>query len=366
MFLDVEYARLIPKGPGHAGAQGIPAAPVLTIPRLAAEIPMEFQQPTHPSLVLLVRQLYRAGVIKQADLDPDVSIPALLESVLRRGVHSTLGSTELSNFLIGISDSQDDYYEVDGRLDDHIDEDKMPTADEQVRLFMAPQSMPTVFVGKKIAALEGIEPGLGQTVYAALEWAAWGGIGVFTISHVLHDIPYLYNLEDGDDIDLDEDGEGTTDPNEDDDERITADVLKQGLPDWADKAKLLLTPAQCLKAIQRPDTPEWAKQVVHATLAAADVFKAGTGNLGFVDRYEQEPFFRQAIIRFSDEDQIGRAADDYENMANQCSDNYTDLVHLARVDLRDVGNVKKWWQGVFDGCKLIHAIDQLLLALNDD
>lgn len=366
MFLDVEYARFIPKGPGVGNSERAPATAVLSIPRLSAGIPIEYQQPPHPSMLLLVRQLYRAGIITADDLAPEVSITALLESVLKRTVKDTLGKTELTGFGIGLSDSEDGWYCVDGRIDDHIDEDKMPTDDEQARLFMSVHNQPMVFVGKNLESLEAFEPGLGQTIYAVLEHAAWGGFGIFTINHVINDIGFLYGLEDG--IDPEEEGdaphEGTPE-DDDEDGPITVDLLKRNLPAWAGDAKLLLTPAQCLEVAQRADVPEWVSHVVNAAITAANAWKDGHGHLGFVDRYEQEPFHRQATVRFFEEDNIGRAIDDYEHMANQCSDSYIDLVHLMRVDLRDTEKVRKWWQGIENGCKLLHAVDQLLSVLSD-
>jgi PRTRC genetic system protein F len=374
MFLDIEWARLIPQGPGAASTQGIFAPPVLTLPRLGQSIPVEYQQPGHISLQNLVRQLYRIGVVRDSDLEPDLSLNMLIEGVFRDSLKDSIGNIRMTELGVGISDGADDYNRTDGRF--LTNEDDRPQVHECVRFGMEVTYMPMVCIGKHLQALEDIAAGLGETVYAVLTRSAWGGLGLFTINTVLEDIPYLYNLdEDGtDDDDDDEPDENAQTAascaeGDDDDENHglpTREQLREAMPPWAVHPKFKLTPDQLLAIAVRDDVPQWVRFALEHTVATAQAWDEGVGQIGNVDMYDAQPVYYQAGVRFSDDDAMQRAVDDYIEMANNCSDSYTPMVHLMEVDLRDTDKVRTWWNGMLKGCKLLHAIDQLLYVLDDD
>jgi PRTRC genetic system protein F len=377
MFLDIEWARLNPKGPGAVSAQGIFAPPVLSLPRLGQGIPVEYQQPGHISLQNLVRQLYRIGVVRDSDLEPDLSLNMLIEGVFRDNLKDSIGEIRLTELGLGISDGADEYNRTDGRFT--ANEDDRPQVHECVRFGMEVTYMPMVCIGKHLQALEDIAAGLGETVYAVLTRSAWGGLGLFTINTVLKDIPYLYNLDeegeqdesDGDDG-PDEDAQTAAacmEGGDDEDEDCglpTREQLREAMPSWAVHPKFKLTPDQLRDIATRKDVPQWVRFALEQTIATAQAWDDGVGQIGNVDLYDAGPVYYQAAVRFSDDDAMQRAVDDYIEMANNCSDSYTPMVHLMEVDLRDTDKVRKWWDGMLKGCKLLHAIDQLLYVLDDD
>ena len=356
MFKGYENSFGIQQGAGPAASTAVPAPFLLSLPKIAPQVPDCFTQATHASIVLLASQLGRIGVIREDDLLADETIEGVIKKAVSRGIDEVLGEPTLFELSVDINDGEiQEYAEM---REDH----EAKPAGSRFHFTVDTGAIPTVFIGERILALEALCPGLGETVCAALQWAGYGSMLLFTFNHVFENIPFMYYFdergeqgENGDDEDEDPNFEGLP----------TKETLLEGVPKWAGCPQLKLTPLQVEDIINKVSTPDWAKEVLRSTMALAEAYKDGAHKLGEFSYSEHEPVYTLAVIRFSSEDQMGMILDDFFNMANNCSDNYTQSSHLELVYQDDTEAFGEWWKGILDGFRLVKTIETLLLQLSN-
>jgi PRTRC genetic system protein F len=356
MFKGYENSFGVQQGTGPAASTAVPAPFLLSLPKIAPQVPDCFTQATHASIVLLASQLGRIGVIREDDLLADETIEGVIKKAVSRGIDEVLGEPTLFELSVDINDGEiQEYAEM---REDH----EAKPAGSRFHFTVDTGAIPTVFIGERILALEALCPGLGETVCAALQWAGYGSMLLFTFNHVFESIPFMYYF--------DERGEqGENGEDEEEDPNVeglpTKETLLEGVPKWAGCPQLKLTPLQVEDIINTVSTPDWAKEVLQSTLALAEAYKDGSHKLGEFSYSEHEPVYTLAVIRFSSEDQMGMILDDFFNMANSCSDNYTQSSHLELVYQDDTEAFGEWWKGILDGFRLVKTIETLLLQLSN-
>jgi PRTRC genetic system protein F len=356
MFKGYENAFLKQEGAGPAAGTAVSAPFLLSLPKIASQVPDCFTQATHASIVLLASQLGQVGVIKESDLVPKETIEGVIKKAIGRGIDEVLGEPTLFELSVDINDGEvQEYAEL-------REEHEARPAGSRFHFTVDTGAIPTVFIGERILALEALCPGLGETVCAALQWAGYGSMLLFTFNHVFESIPFMYYFdergeqgENGDDEEEDPNFEGLP----------TKETLLEGVPKWAGCPQLKLTPQQVEENINTVSTPDWAKEVLQSTLALAEAYKDGSHKLGEFSYSEHEPVYTLAVIRFSTEDQMGMILDDFFNMANNCSDNYTQSSHIELVYQDDTEAFGEWWKGILNGFKLVKSIETLLLQLSN-
>ncbi|MFD2274266.1 PRTRC system protein F [Undibacterium arcticum] len=273
----------------------------------------------------------------------------MIQRVVAREIAAAVGNLKVLTPYIAISDG-----EIGEGCERNVELDENASITFQIHL----DHSPIITIGKVLCALEDIAEGLGQTVYSVLKAAAWAGMGLFTFDYAVDSLPYLYGLEEDDEDELgDEDDEES-------DDRITKATLLANIPGWFVSPELKLTPEDVTRISNQTSIPQWAKTVLNATLQAADAWTKGAHKLGKFSYSDAEPAYHTAAIRFSEEDQMSRILDDYYDMCNQCSDHYTDAMHMEFVDLSDTHKFNQWWDGILDGCRLLKTVDALLDALS--
>jgi PRTRC genetic system protein F len=355
MFRGYESSFQVTEGGIAVTPTEAPTALVLSLPKIDMNVPAEFVQAAHPSIVLLGRRLAEIGVLTRQDVVGGREIDEVIKDVFAREIEAALGELQKVRLDVDLSD---------GIVEPHTEAQPEHTADEEQRIHFAMSVLePKVLViGETLAALEEIRSGLGQTVYAVLERVAQGSLGLFTFDYILEGQPWMYYLDEREDLEAGE----VAEDNEDDPWEgmpTRAELLEGTGVAWANNPRMLLTPRVIKRIRNQESTPEWARKILDMTLNAADAWVAGNGNLGDVQYWGVDAAYQLAVVRFSDDDELLRMYDDHINNCNQSSDSWTDNVHVELVDLRDTVKFQQWWEGVLAGCRLIHSIDALLDAL---
>ncbi|MBK4737910.1 PRTRC system protein F [Noviherbaspirillum pedocola] len=360
MFKGYESSYVPQQGSGIAATTAVPAPFLLNLPRLAPTVPQFFTQATHPSIVQLARQLNAIGVIHDSDLQPEETIEGVIKKAIGRGIEEVLGKLSMIELSVDINDGEiDEYSELSEECGDK------PAAG-RFHFTVDVGAIPTAYIGERILALEAMRPGLGETVYAVLQWAGYGSMLLFTFQHVFENLPFLYHFDEREDEETEE-GEGDDDADSDADSEFegmpTKKQLLEGLPQWVGSPELKLTPAQLKRMIGQASTPDWAKEILRSTLAIADLWEEGAYKLGEFTYRDQEPVYTLAVVRFNEQDTMGRILDDYFYMANASSDSYTQSSHFELVGHDDIECFRRWWKGILNGFRLVRHIDTLLHQL---
>jgi PRTRC genetic system protein F len=360
MFKGYESSYLLQPGSGIAAITAVPAPFLLNLPRLAPAVPQHFTQATHPSIVLLARQFNAIGVIHDGDLQPEETIEGVIKKAVGRGIEEVLGKLSMMELSVDLNDG-----EVDEYWEDRDEHEGKPAA-SRFHFTVDVGAIPTAYIGERILALEAMRPGLGETVYAVLQWAGYGSMLLFTFQHVFENHPYLYHLDEWEDEETEE-GDGDAESESESESEFEGmpskrDLL-EGLPQWVASPALKLTPAQFKRMIGQASTPEWAKEILRTTLAIADVWEDAANKLGEFTCRDQEPVYTLAVVRFNEQDMMGRILDDYFYMANSSSDSYTQSSHFELVYQDDTESFREWWKGILNGFKLVRHIDTLLHQL---
>lgn len=367
MFKGYEYSFKHAQG-RPALAEVRAASPAfLNLPTIDRKVPAIYSMPVHPSVVLFARRLAEVGALRDTDIGVG-SIEEVIATVVRREMVHHLGSTQTFQLSTHISDGIAMHYQD---LDDPLSAGAMAEPEERIHFTMDIALSPWIIVGPKIEALEAIHKGLGETVYAILCAAAQGSLNLFTFNRLMWGPEDIYRFSERrwhEDY-AKRNGLATTLEDELDEEEaaslLSREEVMVNLPyNWFDEPQIRFSPRFMKTIRNRATTPTWAKDILDLCFSLADAYREGAGKLGSIAYQELEPAYSLAILRFSEDDAMQRAVDDFDQHLNSGSDYYSESAHIELVSLTDAADFKKWWDGMLAGCRLIKTIDAMLKALD--
>lgn len=226
---------------------------------------------------------------------------------------------------------------------------------------VASDSVVVLSIKEKVESLEARFPGLG---FAAAEYAETASCRTVTMfspnvafAHAQH--VYWYGQE------TDEDFLEELKSYYDDDDEAMADAVQntvlpsaflQSFGPFFATSKVKVEKGQ-LEAIAASQDVE-AAEVARIMLNIDRLNEEGARLPDLYDREAEQVYF-SCLMRWDEGDELFRCYDDYVEMANQCSDSYTDLFGVADVPL-DVEAFQKWRVTTEKGFELYSQLDQLM------
>jgi PRTRC genetic system protein F len=345
----------------HPSRSGI-AVDCLSIPRASAvKAGVDTRGDAEPRYAALALHLYDLGLLSESDTET-ASIPQLLGKGLTRWMAHCVGETSQLNRING---------RIGLTLDESMNTDYgNPTApddeDPAYLVLWHEENQRVLCVGDVMMQLESILPGLGETIYAAIETASYKTVGAFTPNRAFYEAQCLYWQGADSDDDLREEFElnyGADWRKEMADEDVfwPSDFRKSFPTAWVLNPSCRISERKLKKRARRHPLA-WVRRLCTLTLAMHQLVRDGALLEGTQEFLDAESVYPSVILRWNMDDCLERVADDFIQRANESSDCYTDLVSVMEVPIEKEAFLR-WQQQVSKGLRLYQLLDAALAVV---
>lgn len=344
----------------HAAGSGL-AADCLSIPRArAVKAQYRVKEESEPKYAALALHLYGMGLLSEQDSE-FVTITEILGKGLTRWFGAHVGETVQVNPIAGTIATS-----LDGAMQPAYHSGE-PDVDGLLYLVLAhTNNEAELCVGEVMMRLESILPGLGETIYAAIEMASYRTVAAFTPNRAQYEAQCLYWQGCENDADLREEleanyGENWREEAEELDIYWPSQFVASFKVPWVLKAQAR-TPERKLKKLARRHPLAWVRKLCRLTLAMQALFSRNAMIEGPQQFLDAETVYPSVVLRWDEQDDLKRVIDDYTDRANECSDCYTDVVSVMEVPL-EKEDFMRWEQQTGRGLRLYQLLDAALAVV---
>ncbi|NMG28412.1 PRTRC system protein F [Aromatoleum evansii] len=345
----------------HPSRSGI-AVDCLSIPRASAvKAAVETLDEADPKYAGLALHLFDLGLLSELDREV-ASIPQLLGRGLTRWMTHCVGETSQVNRIngrIGLT--------LDGAMNHDYGNTTVPDDEDPTYLVLWHEENDRILcVGDVMMQLESILPGLGETIYAAIETASYKTVGAFTPNRAFYEAQCLYWQGVETDDDLREEfelnyGESWREEMADEDIFWPSDFRKSFPVAWVLNPSSRVSERK-LKKLARRNPLAWVRRLCTLTLTMHQLVRDGALLEGTQEFLDAESVYSSAILRWNTDDCVERVADDFIQRANDSSDCYTDIVSVMEVPIEKEAFLR-WQQQVSKGLRLYQLLDAALAVV---
>lgn len=347
--------------PTHPARAGL-AFDCLSIPRASAVTAgLETSDDADPKYAVLALHLYDLGLLSESDAE-SASVPQLLGKGLTRWMAHCVGETSQVNAIngrIGLT--------LDGAMNHHYGNPTVPDDEDPAYLILWHEDNQRILcVGDVMMQLESILPGLGETIFAAIETASYKTASAFTPNRAYGEAQCLYWQGADNDDDLREEfelnyGEDWRKQMDEEDIFWPSDFRKSFAVPWVLNPQSRISERK-LKKLARRHPLAWVRRLCAMTLTMHQLVRDGALLEGTQEFLDAESVYPSAILRWNEDDCLQRVADDFVERANESSDCYTDIVSVMEVPIEKEAFLR-WHQQVSKGLRLYQLLDAALAVV---
>lgn len=345
----------------HPARPGL-AADCLSIPRArAVKAQYRVKEEPEPKYAALALHLYDMGLLSEQDNEL-VSISAMVGKGLTRWFAACVGETTQVNPIAGgIGTTLDD------AMSSYFASHSGAHEDEPLYLVLShSDNQAELCVGEVMTRLESILPGLGETIYAAIESASYRTVAAFTPNRALYEGQCLYWQGCENDADLRDEleemyGENWRNEAEELDIYWPSQFAASFKAPWILKAQARVSERR-LKKLARRHPLAWVRKLCRLTLAMQVLISRNATIEGPQQFMDAETVYPSVVLRWDEQDDLRRVIDDYIQRANECSDSYTDVVSVMEVPL-EKEDFMRWEQDTSRGLRLYQLLDAALAVV---
>lgn len=346
----------------HAARSGL-AVDCLSIPRArAVKAQYRVKEEVEPKYAALALHLYDMGLLSEQDREL-VTITEILGKGLTRWFVGCMGETSQVNPIAGTIATS-----LDGALQSAYESSAADEGEPLYLLLAHTNNEAELCVGDVMMRLESILPGLGETIYAAIECASYRTVSAFTPNRALYEGQCLYWQGCESDEDLREELEANYGEN------WREEAEEQGIywpsqyrasfkVPWVLAAKAQV-PERKLKKLARRHPLAWVRKLCRLTLAMQALSSRNAMIEGPQQFLDAETVYPSVVLRWDEQDDLKRVLDDYIERANECSDCYTDVVSVMEVPL-EKEDFMRWEQQTSPGLRLYQLLDAALDVVSE-
>ena len=329
-----------------------PAAPALTLPRFAPEIPTAYRtEADSDALFTITEGLLAERILQEEDWDAEAGFPASLNAGLQRFTED-MGARDLEYFPLKLVYTNEvGHFEL-------LDYPNRKRPDGGFAL-IGDTTIRVAEVGQSLLRIEGLAKGAGYALMALLQSALHcvrGWTPQWAYSDLENTIENEYDHQDEKgDWKLPEDYEGLTL-----EEFLVTCPEKAVFPQWNQRA---YNRAVKHAPAERDSRETMALYLADSLREAMDMWKRECG-----DRYERNqisesewPSCPCVILRWAENDEVGRLFDDYAEMILQAD--YTEAVWLQCFDM-NVESVRQAARHLQHVMRVICRADALMSVLD--
>lgn len=324
----------------------------LTLPSVSAKVPTVSNSTVNAECwakiaLLLLDMVDEKEIVVRKNLDPR----SVIDQAISKWVSKHCGDIKVMggfSLVATIKVEDQNVYCSNNKSDDTEKTWQLGLCSTQTEMYFE--------VKTKVEALEAFRPGLGHTAVHFAEAASYRTIEMFTPNVAFYHAQHVYWYGADNDEDFlseqeysgEEDGEGEAEVFK------PSDFLKSFPDFFFSGAKL--SPEQLKSIAASKDSEEG--EVARIILTIDRLCEEGAKLPDLTDREIEHVYFSGAM-HWDENDSLARCHDDFINMANECSDGYTDLFGVTDVPYNPKA-FQKWRAEMEKGFELYSQLDRLM------
>jgi len=327
----------------------------LSIPKWGPDVPFLYASTNEDVFLQLVRILINANLIDEKDISHNPTIEEAINQSIARYFNSVGDTSHMFNLTCHFATFKTDPFEYIEH--DHDALEKFHPEKSLYFYLEHQDEVPEVQIGAALDALEAINEGLGQTIWYLIAEASRLTPDVFSLHSILNH--YCYELGISEEH---LEGEGSDELEEGDEtaqERLAAYLHNS--PTWMSAPEQCITDDQ-LQVLVHQNLPTHLKQIIETALMMKNQFTEHC-DLGYSNHLYIDARKCLVIIRHSEQDQIMRALDDYDEHIN-CGLEFSECLHVEMTSLQDEAAFLTWLQKKKAAYQLIVSLGNLLSQLH--